>query len=323
MSIYSCRNVNAAYERLLPAIKMHGIVADSRNGKVLTFPDPQVLLIRKPWERVLFDARRNANPFFHLMEALWMIAGRNDVEFVRQFNKNMYTFSDDGFIFNGAYGYRWRQHFGYDQIARACEMLANNPNDRRVVMTMWDPHIDLGSTSLDIPCNQQAIFRLDTGVLQMVTTNRSNDLIWGLLGANAVHLTVLQEYMAARIGVPMGPWSHMSANLHIYEHHWPLLESMEKGVGWDWRPYPAHVPLVSNWQDFEQDCIDLCNGKVDYFKEPFFDEVVAPMIQSWNHWKEGQHEEALYQASCIGAEDWGTAATDWLSRALEKRNELR
>jgi hypothetical protein len=35
----------------------------------------------------------------------------------------------------------------------------------------------------------------------MTVTNRSNDLCWGMLGANYVHFTILQEYLAARLGV--------------------------------------------------------------------------------------------------------------------------
>src|SRR5271154_5758040 len=40
----------------------------------------------KPDERVLFSQTRDANPFFHFFESLWILAGREDVEFLAQFN---------------------------------------------------------------------------------------------------------------------------------------------------------------------------------------------------------------------------------------------
>jgi hypothetical protein len=61
-----------------------------------------------PCERVLFSPRRNANPFFHFFEALWILAGSNDVQWLSHFNKRMAEFSDNGRTFHGAYGYRLR-----------------------------------------------------------------------------------------------------------------------------------------------------------------------------------------------------------------------
>jgi len=317
----STRNVNSAYQRLMPLIKAYGKPVSTRNGPALSLMKPLFMEVRCPHERVLFHAERNANPFFHLVEGLWMIAGRNDTEFVRQFNQNMMTYSDDGLTFNAAYGHRWRRHFGYDQVERVCSQLQKNPDDRRCVLAMWDGYSDLEGTSKDYPCNMSIICRVAEGELDFIITNRSNDLVFGLCGANAVHMTMLQEYMAARIGVPVGRWYHMSANLHIYERHFHLLEDNFNGL-WEWCQYPKPQPLVHSWAEFDQDCIDLCNGKIDYFHEPFFDGTVAPMVQSWHAWKNGEANEALYLASCVEAEDWSKAAIEWLERAKERKHAI-
>ncbi len=55
-----------------------------------------------PRERVLFSRERDANPFFHLMESLWILAGREDLGFLEHFNSNMRQFSDDGTTFNAS-----------------------------------------------------------------------------------------------------------------------------------------------------------------------------------------------------------------------------
>jgi hypothetical protein len=47
----------------------------SRAGDVLVAPHPVMSVTSIPTERVLFDPARDANPFFHLFESLWMLAG--------------------------------------------------------------------------------------------------------------------------------------------------------------------------------------------------------------------------------------------------------
>lgn len=292
---------------------------ESRNGKVKSHIAPVVIHITDPRKRVLFHPQRHANPVFHLMEALWMLAGRDDVAFVRQFNQQMYTYSDDGVRFNAAYGFRWRNHFGYDQVARAISMLKANPADRRVVIAMWDPQIDLGSASLDIPCNTQLMFRMHNGRLNLTSTNRSNDLIWGLMGANCVHLTILQEFIASAVGVPVGEWYHFTNNLHIYEHHYALVDKVAKEKFY-WPDYPPPAKLVKDPDQFLKECNELCDGKLDFFEEPFFDGTVAPMIQSWHAWKAGDSQQALEDASCIDADDWRKGTVEWYQRSIQRKN---
>jgi thymidylate synthase len=310
------RNVNDALPRLCDIIMLKGKIEESRNGKVRVMDGPTMVKFRSPTERVLFDADRNANPFFHLFESLWMLAGSNDVEYVSQFNKQMVSYSDDGQTFNAAYGHRWRRHFGYDQIARSIDMLRDNPYDRRVVITQWDPRADLGSTSLDIPCNQQIMPRVYEGKLNFLTTNRSNDLVWGLCGANAVHLTVLMEIMAHAIGLEVGEWVHVSNNLHIYEHHWDLAKSIRPHS--HWQPYQGTQPLLTHEESytaFLEDCADFIAGQDDDFRTEFFDGTVAPMIQGWHKWRrDGDLQGAIYDASCVEANDWRIASVRWLKR---------
>lgn len=316
MLIVDALNVEDAYGKLCRISMSKGRRANSRNGPVVSVEGPTILKMKNPNDRVLYDVQRNANPFFHLFESLWMLAGSNEVKFVQQFNSQIGAYSDDGETFNAAYGHRWRRHFGYDQIARSIEMLRANTYDRRVVITQWDPRGDLGSASLDIPCNQQIMPRVYEGKLNFLTTNRSNDLIWGLMGANAVHLTVLMELMARALDLPLGEWVHVSNNLHIYERHWDLARSVT--------PYPMYLPRPKNqpllvegetYEDFIQDCECFITGQDDDFRTEFFDGTVAPLIQGWHKWRrDGDLEGAIYDASCVEADDWRKACVQWLKR---------
>src|SRR5690606_6235064 len=139
---------------------------------------------------------RDANPFLHFFESLWMLAGRNDVDYMTRLVRRFAAYSDDGKTFNGAYGYRWRKWFGRDQLQQIIGALRSNPQDRRCVLGMWDAGHDLGLQSADLPCNTHIYFRIQDDRLNMTVCNRSNDAIWGAVGANVVHMSFLQEYMA-------------------------------------------------------------------------------------------------------------------------------
>lgn len=305
-------DVNEAYRDLLSSSNSWEVM-NSRNGKVKSSPSPILMEFSSPRKRVLFDVARKANPFFHVAEAIWMLAGRNDVDYPRQFNSQMYVYSDDGKSFNAAYGFRWKHHFGVDQVAKCVEMLRANPEDRRVVMSMWDPRQDLGSKSLDIPCNLQIMFRVVGGELVMTTTNRSNDLIWGLLGANCVHLSFLHEYIAAAVDLPLGKWYHMTNNLHIYEHHWDLANRMSPAC-----QYPSTMPLVHSPNIFIPECARVVDMDWNNVREPFLRETVIPMLRAWSNHKSGLQERAMDSALSIEAEDWRVAACQWLKVTYEK-----
>jgi len=73
------RNINSAWVDGVRLLKQSGVRRSSRNGDVLELPSGCVTRYLRPMERVLFCAVRDANPFFHLFEALWILAGRDDV----------------------------------------------------------------------------------------------------------------------------------------------------------------------------------------------------------------------------------------------------
>ena len=316
MLILNARNADDAYGKVCRVAMTKGVKQDSRNGAVVSVLGPTIVKFSNPADRVLIDPTRDANPFFHLFESLWMLAGSNEVAFIQNFNKQIGAYSDDGETFNAAYGHRWRRYFGYDQIAKAIGMLRDNPNDRRVVITQWDPRADLGSESLDIPCNQQIMPRVYEGRLNFLTTNRSNDAVWGLCGANMVHLTVLMEVMAHAVGLPLGEWTHVTNNLHIYERHWDMARNVPALQIHLMRP--KGQPLLAageQYESFIQDCEDFITGQDDDFRTAFFDCTVAPMIQGYHKWKRDEDKAgAIYDAQCIEADDWRRACVAWLKR---------
>ena len=139
MQYINARNVSEALYLAVQALETTGVEVETRNGKALEFPYPVMTSYSHSRERVLFYQMRDANPYFHLMESFWMLAGKNEVDWISNYNGRMSSYSDDGVTINGAYGYRWKHWFGKDQLEIAVHRLLNYENDRRTVVSMWDP----------------------------------------------------------------------------------------------------------------------------------------------------------------------------------------
>lgn len=211
-----------------------GAKSASRNGDVIRFTRPTVLEYPTPQRRILDWDVRDANHFFHHFETMWMFAGMDELEPLLLFNSQMAQYSDDGKILRGtAYGKRWFSHFGVDQINMVASRLRSDPTDRRAVLTMWDVR-DLTTGTSDFACNMQVIFSVrDENVLDMTVTNRSNDLIYGSMGSNLFHFSMLLELMAALTGLKVGTYYQFSANLHVYTGNptaQRVLEAVSGGV---------------------------------------------------------------------------------------------
>ena len=215
----------------------------SRNGDVIRFRRPVIFEYSHPLERVLFNEARDANPFFHIFEAMYFLSGRNDLQPLEYYISDYGRFSDDGNTLNGSYGYRWRNarvggnYFAVDyvdQLKVIIDHLKSNPTSRRAVLHISNVKDDLlkMDTTKDQACNLVVLFEIekrlseheDAGQLRpshdpylnMTVYNRSNDMILGALGANYVHFTILMEYMAACIGVEVGTYCQVSNNMHCY-----------------------------------------------------------------------------------------------------------
>lgn len=339
------RNVNEAFTDLVTIFRdrddqeVNIVKRPSRAGDVLQIAEPVTITYTHPRERVLFNPERDANQFFHLYESLWMLAGREDVKPLEYYNSRMSEFSDDGVKFNGAYGYRWRKHFGYDQLEWITDELRANLNSRRCVLQMWDsgsvcdngePREGSGDLYLgfhgskDVPCNTCAFFLINDGRLDMTVCNRSNDLIWGLLGANVVHFSILQEYLAAHLGVEVGVYNQFTNNLHAYTERFNpelWLKSGRDGSYGDGLSYPKSKPLVLDPKVFDQELpkfVDKNQGPavLSTYQEPFLQTVAQPMCQAFysHKLKNGAAMDWVYR---IAADDWRLACQQWIEGRMK------
>jgi thymidylate synthase len=301
---------------------------------------PVTTMYVRPQERVLFDPVRDANPFFHLFESLWMLAGRDDATFLDQFVSDFSArFAEDGGIQHGAYGRRWRDWFlageefdhifedmnpdnTIDQLDEVVRLLRENRFDRQAVIQMWDASRDLGVPDLkDRPCNQNIMLRADRGALDITVTCRSNDIVFGCYGANSVHFSMLQEYLAARIGLPMGVYYQVSNNWHLYDwamKHVDLASARANSDVYTRKvgDYPGTFNLVDNAEAFDDELHDFLHSPLeesDWINE-FFPRVAQPLWEANLRRKDKDWNGALICAANCAAPDWRHAAMEWLQR---------
>lgn len=314
------RNVHQTFEQALQIMRLCGKSEESRNGPVVTLQSPTIIEIERPWERVLWTPERKANPFFHLLEFVWMLAGSRSSQWISQFNSRMKTYAEDDGTINGAYGYRWKVHWGMDQIAKVIDKLRLDQSTRQAVLTMWDPALDL-APHRDIPCNTHIYFRIVDGKLHMMVCNRSNDLVWGAFGANAVHMTYLHELVARSVGVDIGMYRVMTNNLHIYKDLpifndlWDHTESMDH-----YRNVTTY-PLLSGMETYEmlvEDAHALILETKRPFKTHWFNEVAFPMFVAYMD-RLQRRSSGKRLLTYVMAEDWRLACQQYVER---KRRSL-
>ncbi len=347
------RNVHQALPAGLRFLVDHGYTTDSRNGPVLLSPVPVATTYREPNERVVFYAERDGNPFFHLYEMLWMVNGRNDVDGPARYASNMRNYSDDGKTFHGAYGKRWRDWFltndnvkieyenEIDQLALIAKRLKADPTDRRCVLQMWDVESDLDKNGKDVPCNTIATFqRGGDGALNLVVFCRSNDILWGAYGANAVHFSFLLEYMANWIGCPVGYYTQVSVNYHayiesdVYKKTLPIIEDLTNEFE---SPYSMNLVKPTLLGDQSHESVDefiharLADAdRGEFAKDPTiykgWNGVMNRMLYAHHVYKTTKGSDRYQKAMDLlridtSGSDWELAGWQWLERRQRRYRE--
>ena len=308
MNVMLTDKFNDGYFDLHSLLFKNGNKISSRNGETLELLDFKTI-VNNPLARCVGGKGRNINVFFLLAEAIWIWAGRRDVKFLQIFNQQIAEYSDDGKVFHAPYGWRLRHHGvpseivlkddnkhsadeGIDQIAVAIEMLANNDEDRRVVMQIWNAEFDLNAKSKDVPCNDLVMLKIRDGKLNMTIANRSNDLDWGLC-TNVFQFSFILEIMANILQIPVGTQTHNSNSLHLYDWN-KLTKSIEDSAETASLYDNANTPLMDfDWEGTES-CQDGLN-RVDFFMKSIISNLLLAI--DGNKSSDERFKDSLYNFS--------------------------
>lgn len=324
MTVY--RNTDDAFRSLLQTIVQDGqevTVRDKGTKEICA----QLIELDETTERCLFVAGRNNNVFAAIAESMWVLAGRNDLEYLSPYLKRAHEFSDDGGkTWRAGYGPRLRDWNGIDQLQKVIELLQTDPTSRRAVITLYDPDRDF-TASNDIPCNNWLHFIARDGKLHLHVAARSTDIWWGFSGINAFEWTLLLEMMAYWIGLAPGRLVFFTSSLHLYERHYPQADVVLNSLPNRSAPYPAkRAAFGTPWERFDATLADWMKlerdirqgGDLDNFDVQLDDPLLLQYIQMIDlYWafKRGADDESIQRKlGLLGDTDLALAAEEFLAR---------
>jgi len=144
------------------------------------------------------------------------------------------------------YGWQWK-HFGakyvdmhtdytgqgVDQLAELIHTIKHNPNDRRMILTAWNP-TDLKQVALPA-CHLMCQFFVAKGELSCQLYQRSCDLGLGV-PFNIASYALLTVMLAHVTGLKPGEFIHTMGDTHVYKNH---VEALKTQIARTPRPFPT------------------------------------------------------------------------------------
>lgn len=127
---------------------------------------------------------------------------------------------------------------GIDQVQNAIYKLKNNPNDRRILVSAWNP-VAIPQMALP-PCHVMHQLVVRDGKLSLIWTQRSCDMFLGVPYNIASYALLLLLY-AKEAGLKPGTLKGELHDAHIYQNHIPQVrEQLQR------KPYPLPTVEIPN-----------------------------------------------------------------------------
>jgi thymidylate synthase len=222
---------DSIYKRLLSDIMVSGVrEVNKRTGhETAALPGLSFSIDLQKDGFPLLSLRKIPIKIF-IAEQIWFVTGARKPEvFLRDFTRIWDDFTNPGDVVTVAYGYRWRKHFGRDQLAKLIALLQKDPSSRHGVIVTWDPSSDgLGGVSKsNVPCPYTFTVNIIGGRLNLMNVVRSNDMILGF-PHDVAGFALLQLMLAQKLAVKPGVYTHIIANAHVYDTHYAAANEMIK-----------------------------------------------------------------------------------------------
>ena len=204
-------------------------------------------------------------------ELIWLLSGNTNIKYLQDNNVHIWDeWADENGDLGPVYGHQWRNFNsqGYDQIRDIIERIKKNPQDRRIIVSAWNP-AQIEQMALP-PCH--CFFQFDVtpdGKLNCMLYQRSCDMFLGV-PFNIASYSLLTMMIAQVCGLKPGEFVHTLGNAHIYSNHF---EQVKLQLTREPLPLPKVRinPDVKNIDDFKFEDFEL----VDYQSHPAIKGEVA------------------------------------------------
>ena len=206
MYLKSGISLESSYKDILRGILENEIKRETRDTSSLEL-SPFVWTTTYPLRNVLTNKVRNINHAYAIIEFLWIMSGRTDIEMLAPYNSNIIQFSRNKLSLTGAYGPKINQQLQY-----VVDTLKHDEGSRQAIVSIWERRPSLDQ---DIPCTLSLQFLRSMLGLDLIVTMRSND-VWLGFPYDVFSFTMIQSFVAHKLKLEVGRYTHQVASEHLY-----------------------------------------------------------------------------------------------------------
>ena len=203
-------------------------------------------------------------------ELIWLLSGNTNIKYLQDNNVRIWNeWADENGNLGPVYGAQWRNFNGegIDQIKDVINRLKTKPNDRRMIVSAWNP-AQIDKMALP-PCHAFFQFYTANGKLSCQLYQRSCDLFLGV-PFNIASYSLLTMMMAQVTGFEPGEFVHTLGDAHIYHNHFDQVKEQLLRTPYE-LPKMKINPAVKDIDDFKYEDFELA----DYQCHPTLKGVVA------------------------------------------------
>ena len=193
-----------------------------------------------------------------IYELLWFIKGDTNVKYLQEHGVRIWNeWADENGDLGPIYGAQWRNWNGdgIDQLAEVIETLKRNPNDRRMIVSAWNPS-QLAAMHLP-PCHMMFQFYVANGKLSCLLYQRSCDMFLGV-PFNIASYALLTMMIAQVCELKLGEFVHTLGDTHIYHNHFEQVKEQLSRVPLE-LPQMKINPDIKDINDFKFEDFELQN----------------------------------------------------------------
>jgi thymidylate synthase len=209
------------YLDLLRAIKERGVRKSDRTGTgTLSLFGYQMRFDLEAGFPVLTTKKLHLRSIIH--ELLWFLKGDTNVQYLRDNQVTIWDeWADEKGDLGPVYGAQWRTWRAadgreIDQIQKALDMIRNDPNSRRIIVSAWNVG-ELEAMAL-APCHALFQFHVAQGRLSCQLYQRSADVFLGV-PFNIASYALLIHMMAQQTDLKPGELVWTGGDCHLYTNH--------------------------------------------------------------------------------------------------------
>ena len=170
-------------------------------------------------------------------ELLWFIKGDTNIKYLNDNGVKIWNaWADEKGDLGPVYGSQWRNWNGegIDQLAMVVDQLKTNPNNRRIMISAWNPsvmpdttktfseNVANGKAALP-PCHAFFQFYVADGKLSCQLYQRSADVFLGV-PFNIASYALMVMMLAQVCDLEVGEFVHSFGDVHLYNNHFDQVE---------------------------------------------------------------------------------------------------